>query len=340
MITADTASVYTDFQGLSKLKQGAREQSPEAVKEVAKQFESVFLGMMLKSMRQAKLGDGILDGKQSETFRDMYDQQMAVHLSGKAGMGLSDMLVKQLSPPQPVSETAGDSVADYLAKAVNSTGLPPRQAVAAYRASGQSMDTAGLSALERRLAQLESSQNNLAERWKQMDSIDLLGANDSADGLSANKQAFFDQLRPHAQTAAATLGVDANVLLAQAALETGWGQSVIKTGQGDSSYNLFNIKADRSWQGKQAKAVTVEFEDGVAKKQLAGFRAYDSYKQSFDDYVNFIKSNPRYGDALKQANNSAQYLQELQQAGYATDPQYANKILRIMNNRQANATLG
>jgi flagellar protein FlgJ len=160
--------------------------------------------------------------------------------------------------------------------------------------------------------------------------------------MSVNKQMFMNQLLPHAQQAADKLGVDANILLAQAALETGWGQSVIKNDQGKSSFNLFNIKADKSWTGQQARVSTLEYADGMARKEMAGFRSYDSYKASFDDYVDFIKSNPRYNEALKKADNAAQYVRELQKAGYATDPRYAEKIMNIYHSQvsaqsQANA---
>jgi flagellar protein FlgJ len=125
------------------------------------------------------------------------------------------------------------------------------------------------------------------------------------------------------------VGVEPKVILAQAALETGWGRSLIKNGNGSNSFNLFNIKADKSWQGKQAQVSTLEFDQGVAKKVNAGFRSYDSFQESFKDYVDFIKSNPRYGDALKKVGNAEQYMHELQRAGYATDPKYANKVMNI-----------
>jgi peptidoglycan hydrolase FlgJ len=114
MLTTENASVYTDFNGLAKLKQGAREQTPEAIKEVAKQFESVFLSMVLKSMRQAKLADGALDNNQSEFYRDMYDQQMAIHLAGKPGVGLADLIAQQLTPKQKNDEEEKMQAGDYL----------------------------------------------------------------------------------------------------------------------------------------------------------------------------------------------------------------------------------
>ncbi len=335
MLTTDTASIYTDFNGLAKLKQGAREQTPEAIKQVAKQFESVFLNMVLKSMREAKLADSMLDSKQSEFYRDMYDQQMAIHLAGKPGVGLADLIVKQLTPKQKSDDDEKMQASDYLNRAlgskrgVNQTNQNPMQP--SYKlGSEEPLDASGLRSLEESLNRLEQSQQMLEEKW---------GADTEGDQIAANKALFLSQLRPYAMQAASELGVEVNVLLAQAALETGWGRSVIKNAQGESSFNLFNIKADKSWQGRQTRVSTLEYDGGVAKREMAGFRSYDSYKESFDDYVNFIKSNPRYGEALKKADNAAQYVRELQKAGYATDPRYAEKIMSIYNSQVADQVL-
>jgi len=324
MLNADTASVYTDFNGLAKLKQGAREQSPEAIKQVASQFESIFLNMVLKSARQAKLADSIMDSKQSEFYQDMYDQQMAMHLAAKPGVGLADMIVKQLSPQTEADAEQKLDAGDYLERAFGGSGQV-KQAQPNYFA--KPMDASGLNRLQASLDKLEQSQQALDDHWAALETAWDAGA------VSGNKQSFLTELLPHAQQAASELGVDAKVLLAQAALETGWGQSVIKNRAGESSYNLFNIKADKSWQGKQAQVSTLEFDGGVARKQMAGFRSYESFKESFDDYVAFIKSNPRYDAALQHAGNAQRYVQELQKAGYATDPQYAQKIMRIYHNQ-------
>lgn len=333
----DTAQVYTDFAGLEKLKQGAREQSPEAIKQVAKQFESVFMTMMMKSMRQAKLAEGILDSQQSTFYRDMYDQQMAVEMSNKGGVGLADMIARQLSPQQTDPQEKQDAMQldDYINRAAGAAGganMPARAGAHEIKA----LDASGLSSLERSLARLEKAQQDNVGRWQHLQE-DLATSTDispvNAGEVAASKQAFMSQMLPYAKQAAQELGVDANVLLAQAALETGWGQAVIKNAAGDSSNNLFNIKADKSWQGKQAKTVTLEYDGAVAKKEVAGFRAYDSYQDSFDDYVQFLKANPRYSDALKQAANPAHYVRELQQAGYATDPRYAEKVMRIYHSQ-------
>ncbi len=329
------ASVYTDFNGLAKLKQGAREQSPAAIKEVAQQFESIFLNMVMKSMRQAKLADSVMDSKQSEFFRDMYDQQMAVQLAGKPGIGLADMIVKQLSPKSEPNEDEKMQAGDYLNRAMGDTG-PIYRNMPTSESSDTNvnpMEESGLNRLQRNLQRMEKSQQDLQQHW---DAMKIHGQDQLEPGaLSVNKQLFIDQLMPHAQQAADELGVDANLLLAQAALESGWGKSVIKNANGESSHNLFNIKADKSWAGQQTRVATTEFSNGVPRKEVAGFRRYDSFKDSFDDYVAFIKSNPRYSQALQKAGNAGHYIRELQKAGYATDPRYAEKIMSIYHSRLA-----
>jgi flagellar protein FlgJ len=141
---------------------------------------------------------------------------------------------------------------------------------------------------------------------------------------------FVEKLTPYAQKAAAALGVQPEALLAQAALETGWGKLQTKMADGSPSFNLFNIKADKRWNGDKATVSTLEYRDGVPVRENASFRAYESYEQAFDDYARFIQQNGRYQDALKNASDSKKYLQGLQEAGYATDPEYANKILNVL----------
>jgi flagellar protein FlgJ len=316
MLNIQNADVYTDFNGLANLKNQARKDSPEALKEVAKQFEAIFLSNILKGMRDAKLADGIADSDQSKFYTDMYDKQLAVHLSGKPGVGLADLIVKQLghnSEPPANEKPALDDYLNRSTAALNTLSDYPR--AAGNRASSYTDGQVIINAYIH-----DSSPLNA------MTEIPL--KNDPARPIQSAED-FVRQLHPYAQQAAKELGVEPKVLLAQAALETGWGRSLIKNSDGGNSFNLFNIKADKSWQGKQAQVPTLEFEQGIAKKVNAGFRSYASFQESFRDYVDFIKTNPRYGDALKQAGNGDRYLQELQQAGYATDPGYANKVMSI-----------
>ena len=99
---------------------------------------------------------------------------------------------------------------------------------------------------------------------------------------------------------------------------------------GKPSYNLFGIKAGDSWQGDSVTVSTLEFRDGAMQRERASFRAYDSYEESFQDYVELLRSQPRYAPALQHAVNADAFGQHLQAAGYATDPQYADKISRVL----------
>ncbi len=262
-----TASVYTDFQGLAELRTAAREESPEALRAVAKEFEAIFMQMMLKSMRSANLGEGIFDSEQSGFYREMFDKQIAIDMAQRQGMGLADVLVRQLSRS---GNTAAAGGAETAASRV-ATAVP-----------------------------------------------------------FSSPQDFVARLQGPAQASARRLGVAPEVLLAQAALETGWGRQVMRSPDGGSSHNLFGIKAGPDWQGGRVTATTLEYRDGVARKEQAVFRAYDSFAESFDDYADFLQGNPRYREALAQADDARAYLRSLQDAGYATDPAYADKIGNIL----------
>lgn len=294
------AAVYNDFSQFSKLKNESKTDSPAAIKKVAKQFEALFINNILKGMRSAQLAEGAFDNDQSKAYNEMYDQQLSVHLAGKPGVGLADLIVKQLSPktanPQP------QTLEDYLNHPVSIVKTPDGKMFA----SGEFDD-----------------ENEIP--FKNRHSTPIQSAMD-----------FVKQLQPFAQQAAKALGIDPNALIAQAALESGWGNSVIKNPDGSSSYNLFNIKADRSWRGKQAQVSTLEFDQGIARRMSSGFRAYSSYQESFNDYVQFIKNNPRYDSALTKVANTGQYMRELQRAGYATDPSYADKVMHIYQSNALN----
>ncbi|MGZ4968356.1 MAG: flagellar assembly peptidoglycan hydrolase FlgJ [Methylobacter sp.] len=334
--SAQNADVYTDFNGLAKLKKQAKSDSPEALKEVAKQFESIFLNNVLKSMREAKLADGAMDSDQSKFYSEMYDQQLALQLSSSPGVGLADLIVKQLSPDKSKNENL--DIEDYLNRSGGGISQGSNQIHAVNRQVNGKADSLVVDSSDSQVKVTPYTQNRsqLAEITElplnsesalPMQSMGTVNA-DQTQPIQTSEE-FVRRLHPYAEQAAKELGVEPKVILAQAALESGWGRSVIKNSNGSNSFNLFNIKADKSWQGKQAQVTTLEFDQGIPKKVNAGFRSYDSFKESFKDYVDFIKSNPRYGDALKKAGNAEQYMRELQQAGYATDPKYADKVMSI-----------
>ena len=269
-----TAGMYTDLSGLAKLRAQASDKSPEANKEVARQFEALFLQTMLKAMRQASQLSELTDGEQTRFYQDMYDKQIALDLARKGGIGLAAIIERQLG--------------GQAGRATDPSAAAPLQAV--HRPA----DTA-------------------ATQWK-----------------PDSQEAFIRDLWPHASLSAKELGVSADVLIAQAALETGWGRNMILDRRGGNAFNLFGIKAGNHWQGEQVSVDTLEYRDGLAQREKAAFRAYASLEESMNDYVMFLKQNPRYQPALEQAGNHERFLQELQKAGYATDPVYAEKIGNIM----------
>ncbi|MGZ5049735.1 MAG: flagellar assembly peptidoglycan hydrolase FlgJ [Methylobacter sp.] len=330
MLTTANADVYTDFSGLAKLKNQAKQDSPEALKEVAKQFESIFINNMLKGMREAKLADGVMDSDQTKFYNEMYDQQLALQLSKAPGIGLADLIVKQLSHDQPKKDKQDSE--DLL----NKSGGLTRGAPQAIQAKSQPIARTGIGYEDGdvKISPYTQETDPLNPAAVSLDSGNILPGQD--DGVNPghgrpiqSAEEFVRRLHPYAEQAARELGVEPKAILAQAALETGWGRSVIKNGNGENSYNLFNIKADKSWQGKQVQVASLEFDQGIPRKVSSGFRSYNSFKESFQDYVDFIKSNPRYGEALKKAGNAEQYMHALQRAGYATDPNYADKVMSI-----------
>ncbi len=298
------ADVYLDFQGLAQLRADAgRNPSPEAMEQVAEQFEAVFLQMMLKSMRQASLGEGLFDSDQSKLYQEMFDQQIALDMAKKRQAGIADAMLRQLQAPASEPERSGQ---------------------------GGETGTLNHESLQRRVANFTLNDALLMRQVGHIPATDRPAAVaapaiefDSADD-------FVTTLWPMAEKYGAQLGVAPQLLLAQAALETGWGQAVSRTGEGVSSHNLFNIKADARWDGARAVVATLEFEAGIPRRQFATFRAYDSFEASFQDYVDFLRSSPRYQPALEQAADSEAYIRSLHDAGYATDPDYATKVIDIM----------
>ncbi len=296
------ASVYTDFQGLAKLKTAARKDSGSALEETAQQFEALMMQMMLKSMRQASIGEGLGDSDQSLFYREMYDQQLAIHLAKSGGLGLTEVIKRQLGGSTGEhARQPGKVLSDYRQQAVM-RGAP-------------SSDTTA-SPLEANRSPAPATSTAPVPK-KPEPAID-------------SPEAFLRHLWPMAQEAAILLGQEPDTLLAQAALETGWGQKMIRRDDGNNSFNLFGIKADYRWAGDRAIVPTLEYAGGVAVRQKAAFRAYDSFADSFKDYVAFLQTNPRYHTAL-QADDSDGYLSSLQEAGYATDPHYAEKISAILD---------
>ncbi|OUS11535.1 flagellar rod assembly protein/muramidase FlgJ [Gammaproteobacteria bacterium 53_120_T64] len=305
---ASAQQVYHSFSGFEQMRAQARDGDSEALSGAAKQFESVFVQMMLKAMRDTVPEGGLFESEQMDFYEGMFDQQLSLNIANGKGIGLAEVIERQLGGGKP-TEKPGARVDAVL-------GTGPETALKMPRRSP--FTAPGLAALH---------QQQAAQRMRDA-SAQLDRAPAPTQWQPTSPEAFADALRPHARRAAATLGVSENLLIAQAALETGWGQKVMPRNEGGSSFNLFGIKANAAWQGDKASTATLEYRDGIAQRERAEFRAYTSIEQSFDDYVAFLREQPRYSAAL-QASDDKAFVRGLQSAGYATDPAYAQKILAL-----------
>ncbi|WP_100655852.1 flagellar assembly peptidoglycan hydrolase FlgJ [Alteromonas flava] len=284
-----------DMGSLNQLRSAANSNQEGALEEAAAQFEAIFINMLLKSMRKAQEAladeDSPFNSQQVKFYRDMHDQQLATDLASSGTLGLADIIVRQLSN-------------EHL---LNNAGLNPGNGdIASYNRQASRV--------------IESAQRNYA-----------IAATPSKQAAFASPQEFVAQLLPLAQEHAETLGLDPKALLAQAAVETGWGQHMIHKGGGENAHNLFGIKADKRWQGEKATVKTLEYSAGVAQQQQAQFRVYNSFSDSMRDYVEFIQHNPRYERAVQNSHDANAYFKHLQQSGYATDPKYAEKVMAVLN---------
>jgi len=331
--------LYTDLNQLQSLKTKANSDEKGALKEAAQQFEQLFLSMMLKSMREANAAfgeDNIFNSSETELFQDMLDQQSTLDMAKQGGIGLADVLVRQLSQSMDMRPSKDDDddgkgsksdTEQMLNRAFDSTANAAASAMlgrvyqAGQQSNQQGESTASVEVPENTQEQIQAGVALAGDASTRPESL---------PGRFETPEQFVEALLPLAESVAGELGVDPKVLLAQAALETGWGRFITQDQQ-RNSYNLFNIKTGSRWEGDQVRVSTLEYNQGIPQREMASFRAYDSYEDSFRDYVNFLKNSPRYQIALEHADNPARYLQELQAAGYATDPAYADKIERIFS---------
>jgi peptidoglycan hydrolase FlgJ len=405
LVSSSDSGSYSDLNRLNQLKVGDKN-SDANMRKVAQEFESLFLGEMLKSMRSATnaLGqDNPLNTAEAKQYQEMYDQQLAVSMSREGGgIGLADVLMRQMSKNKPMApgEAAAASAAKQaeakvavetpiaagtaathgpLSRLNGQRPLWASRSLHAPQPAGEGAHRNDMALInQRRLALppkladrllaglVPSAATPAATATSAINKIEVpqisptgSGSLYNGDWLTAQTEApasgrlqvygramaqiplappkkafssadeFVNAMLPMAKEAADRIGVDPRYLVAQAALETGWGKSVMRAQDGSSSHNLFGIKASSNWKGDSARAITSEFRNGEMVKETAQFRSYDSYKDSFHDLVTLLQSNNRYQDVVKSADNPEQFVRELQKAGYATDPNYASKISQI-----------
>jgi flagellar protein FlgJ len=377
---------YNDVSGLQKLRTGAKNNDDKALEAVAKQLEGVFLNMMLKSMREANSmfgEDNPLNSKETEFYQGMYDQQISLTMAEGKGIGLADVIIRQMrgvnGDPQKIdallekSQAQGetgaagfsldnDAVGEKKGLPLNiqQQGLPLPEKKTEYELplervrsvawgnnlarnsevtpntittllSASAIATSSNVTDKNKVVAINAVENNTAEAGTIATKYQELSPVESAlRHAFPTAAAFVDVITPYAKAAANELGIDVNAIVAQAALETGWGNHIIKGSDGKSSLNLFGIKSNANWTGDRATVKTLEYKDGIAAKETADFRSYKSMDEAFQDYISFLKNNPRYKHALENTNSAKDWGFQLQQAGYATDPNYGKKIASIV----------
>ena len=293
-----TADAAWDAQSLNDLKLKAGQDPQGNLRAVARQVEGLFVQMMLKSMREALPKDGIFSSDQTRLYTSMYDQQIAQQMTAGKGLGLAEAMVRQMAAPQPQPQhVAGSAPLKF-------------DPIAAAR-----------------------YQRGALTQWVQR-ALPRAPEPEVKSAPSGDSKDFLARLALPAKMASEQSGIPHHLILAQAALESGWGQRQIRRENGEPSFNLFGIKATADWKGKVAEITTTEVENGVAKKVKARFRAYDSYREALADYVSLLTRNPRYA-AVVSATSAEQGAQALQQAGYATDPDYARKLTGMIQQLKA-----
>jgi flagellar protein FlgJ len=253
----------------------------------------------------------------SNQYLELMDDQVALELARKGGLGFGKLLLEQVSPrgTEQGSARGGDA--------------------SPYTSSTQTAATfaARLPAMLRAVSP--------------GDAVDPLGAEDQTAATVATEAAtpgdavehFVRRYLPDATAAARALGIDPRLLLAQAALETGWGSATPQHPDGRSANNLFGMKAGDGWQGGRVAHWTMEHLGGVTARKREVFRAYDHAADSFADYVDLIGGSPRYAQALARSSDPEAYARAIGEAGYATDPDYAEKWLSIYHGERLGEVL-
>ncbi|GAA0828992.1 flagellar assembly peptidoglycan hydrolase FlgJ [Cupriavidus pauculus] len=316
-----------DTQGFEALKGQARAgNNNTTLQAAAKQFEAVFTQMVLKSMRDATPSDGLFDNEQTKLYMSMMDQQLSQQLSSR-GIGLADVMIRQLA------RATGTPLPQGTAAAGGITGASVRDAqMAQLLDSRGATDADGPPPIGTTLP--GSAWNPTAGVRQYQNQADWQGAGQSQlgqlpDDSPEHISNFVNRMAEPAMAASRASGVPAKLIVGQAALESGWGRREIRNPDGSTTFNVFGIKAGANWKGPTTEILTTEYVDGQPQKVRAKFRAYGSYEEACNDYARLISNNPRYANVVT-ASNAEEAAHGLQRAGYATDPAYGEKLVRIM----------
>jgi len=323
-LTQAANDLAVDSRSLDGLKREAQRDPRGAMRKAAQQFEALFMQMVLKSMRDATLKSGLFDSPANDMYTSMLDQQVATKMA-QSGTGLTDVIVRQLS--RHLAPAAGAEAAP----AAGAGGAGAANEGAALRRHAAALSRYG--EIARSAAPAATPAATAADA-----AAEAAGpSNPSAPrgGAGAEQRNFITRHWDAAQLAQRATGIPAQFVLGQAALESGWGRNEIRGSDGLPSHNLFGIKANGGWQGRTVEVVTTEYDNGVPRKVVEKFRAYNNYGEAFRDWAQLLAGNPRYAEVLARGRDAHGFARGLQRAGYATDPAYGDKLARTIASVQA-----
>lgn len=312
------------FQGLNQLKAAAQAdpRSPQAIKAVAQQFEALLMQQMLTAMDATSLGPDMLGDTAGPMFKSMFNQQLASTISQGQGIGLASFIARELASRYGTPPGAVPPAASRQAAAANGASAPALTAAGATALNTAPQPALGAVNIPTPRAPLSASREYAAPAQPAA-ATSTTAARPSQSQSSAADQArqFIASILPSVQAAARQLGVTPVAILAQAALETGWGRHT-------PGNNVFGVKAGPGWNGATVQSLTQEFSDSVASVGSAAFRAYQTVSESVQNYAALL-ARPRYQAVRGQGNDISAFATALQRSGYATDPQYAAKLVAI-----------
>lgn len=352
MTTINNSFNYNDLASLNSITKMGQTEEAEALKQVAQQFESMFVTMMLKSMRDANSvfeEDNPLNSNESKFYRQMFDDQLALSMSQGKGIGLADSIYRQLKdqfkvegetdfdqPPKaiPINEYRGPNPFSTMKPAMELPQFSDHNIAPINEKPQLNVNAMPVApAVNKQDSEVRPEKAAVPNHAIKLDQVS------KQSGFETPEQ-FVKTIWPIAERVGKEMGVEPKAIISQAALETGWGKHIIHESNGKNSHNLFGIKSDKRWNGAAANVSTLEYRNGIAQKEIAAFRSYDSYEDSLKDYAKFVQNSSRYEEAVNQGNSIKGYSEGLQNGGYATDPNYAKKIQRIASGDLLNTILG
>ena len=359
-----------DSRALESIRQRAHGNPDAALKDAARQFEVLYMNMLLKSMREATPKEGLFDSEQSKLYGGMFDQQISQTMAQR-GLGLADMIVKQIEraratatpeiaqaskplmplPMPPASDVSGVAITSVREHLTTDSPEWMEEILVGAASVPLIKNEVQIQALKQTPIQAQMPQapqspelpaavhankvlSNLPIPPAALNKAPIVpAASASSAARTGDPGDFVNRMWPHAVEASRMTGIPARFILGQAALESGWGKREINGLDGKPSFNVFGIKAGGGWNGGVAKTMTLEYINGVPQKLSQDFRSYSSYADSFKDYARLLKDNPRYAAVLQNSSNAASFAAGMQRAGYATDPQYANKLVQVIGSQ-------